>query len=706
MQKNLLHFIKSRLQLPEKSISNTIALIDEGATIPFISRYRKEATGSLDETQVEAIVEAYKIFKDLVSRKEYILATIKEQDKLNPSLQNKINDCWDPKLLEDLYLPYKRKQKTRAGIARAAGLEPLANIIFWSKTNSLERSAKQFLNKKITSIEDAIAGARDIIAENINEHSVSREITRDIFTKTARLTSSVIKGKDKEAEKYKNYFEYDQILRKVPSHRLLAIYRAEAEKLLRVKISIDEDRLHDRLSRYYIKQNDECSKEKGKALKDAIKRLLIPSISTEFKNIAKDKADDEAIEVFVENLRQLLLASPLGTKNVLALDPGFRSGCKVAVLDENGTFITSKTIFPHPPQNQENAAKETLQSLVKKYKTEAIAVGNGTAGRETIQWLKTWVSEGTEIHLVNEAGASIYSASEVAREEFPKLDLTVRGAISIGRRLMDPLAELVKIEPKNIGVGQYQHDVKQNKLKQKLDQVVINCVNKVGVNVNTSSKHLLQYVSGLGPKLADNIIQYRTENDGISSRADLKKVARMGSKAFEQCAGFLRIPESSNLLDNTGVHPESYKVVKEMAKDLNVKVEELINSKETLQKIDLHKFVSSSIGLPTLQDIVKELQKPGVDPRGKAAVFHYTEGIKTMEDLNIGTMVKGIINNITKFGAFVDIGIKENGLIHISQITNEFISDPSEKLKLGQKVEARVIDIDRARKRISLTLKS
>ena len=652
------------------------------------------------------IRDRYKIYKELVSRKEYILLTIKEQEKLSSSLQKKIEDCWDSKLLEDLYLPYKRKQKTRAGVARAAGLEPLANIIFWSKTDNLKRSAKQFLNKKITSIEDAIAGARDIIAENINEHGVSREITRDIFSKTARLTSSLIKGKDKEAEKYKIYFSYDQLLRKVPSHRLLAIYRAETEKLLRVKITIDDERLLERLRRYYIKQNDECSNEKLLALKDAIKRLLIPSISTEFKNLAKDKADDEAIEVFVENLRQLLLTSPLGRKNILALDPGFRSGCKVAILDANGTFKTSKTIFPHPPQNQLIAAKESLLPLIKKYKTEAIAVGNGTAGRETMQWLKTWLSEDIEIHLVNEAGASIYSASEIARSEFPNLDLTVRGAISIGRRLMDPLAELVKIEPKNIGVGQYQHDVKQNKLKLKLDQVVVNCVNKVGVNVNTSSKHLLQYVSGLGPKLAENIIQFRNENNGISSRADLKKVARMGSKAFEQCAGFLRVPNSKNLLDNTGVHPESYKVVKEIAKDMKISVDELIHSKDQLKKIDLHKFISASIGLPTLQDIVRELQKPGIDPRGEATVFHYSEGIKSIEDLTIGMKVNGIVNNITKFGAFVDIGIKENGLIHISQITNEFISDPNEKLKLGQKVEARVIDIEKTRKRISLTLKS
>ena len=705
MQKELIHFIKSSLSLPEKSIFNTVKLIDEGATIPFISRYRKEVTGSLDEMQVQAIVEHHKLFKDLIARKEFILSSIEEQDKLTSSLKNKIEACWDNKLLEDLYLPFKRKKQTRAGIARAAGLEPLANIIFWSKTNNLERSARQFLNKKIGSTEEAIAGARDIIAENINEHSVSREITRDVFSKTARLTAKLIKGKDKEAEKYKNYFEFDQAMHKVPSHRLLAIYRAETEKLLRVKITIDEERLLSRLSRYYIKEKDECSVEKTKALKDAVKRLLIPSISTEFKNQAKDNADDEAIEVFVENLRQLLLAPPLGTKNILAIDPGFRSGCKVAILDDNGTYISNKTIFPHPPQNQEIAAKESLLPLLKKYKIQAVAVGNGTAGRETIQWLKTWINEEVEVHLVNESGASIYSASEVARAEFPKLDLTVRGAISIGRRLMDPLAELVKIEAKNIGVGQYQHDVKQSKLKNRLDQVVINCVNRVGVNVNTASKHLLQYVSGLGPKLADNIIHYRNENDGIDSRMELKKVARMGSKAYEQCAGFLRVSQGKNVLDNTGVHPESYKLVNQMAKGLGVKPNELISSKELLEQINVSDYVSENIGLPTLNDIIKELKKPGIDPRGEASIFHYSEGIHTIEDLSIGIKVKGIINNLTKFGAFVDIGIKENGLIHISQITNEYISDPSEKLKLGQQVEARVMDIDRARKRISLTLK-
>ncbi len=705
MQKHLLDFIKSHLSLSEKSILNTIKLLDDGATVPFITRYRKEATGSLDETEVQAIMEKNKSFKDLLSRKEFVLQTIEEQGKLNTSLKQKIDDCWNPKLLEDLYLPYKRKKQTKAGVARAAGLEPLANIIFWSKTNNLERSAKQFLNKKISSVEEAIAGARDIIAEDISEHSVSREITREVFSRSSRLTSSLIRGKDKEAENYKNYFEFDQALHKVPSHRLLAIYRAESEKLLRVKIAIDEERLVNRLSRYFVKQNDECSREKEKALKDSVKRLLIPSISTEFKSQAKDKADDEAIEVFVENLRQLLLASPLGSKSIIALDPGFRTGCKVAVLDVNGAYLKSKTIFPHPPKNEKIAARESLLPLMKKYKTEAIAVGNGTAGRETIQWLKTWCPDHIEVHLVNEAGASIYSASEVARAEFPDLDLTVRGAISIGRRLMDPLAELVKIEAKSIGVGQYQHDVKQHKLKDKLDQVVINCVNKVGVNVNTASMHLLQYVSGLGPKLAENIVQFRKENDGIQSRTELKKVPRMGSKAFEQCAGFLRIPKSKNILDNTGVHPESYKLVKRMATDLKVDTNQLISSKELLTEIDLQKYISDTVGIPTLNDIIKELKKPGLDPRGEAEAFHYTEGIKAIDDLRIGSSIKGIINNITKFGAFVDIGIKENGLIHISQITNEFISDPSEKLKLGQHVEARIIDVDKERKRISLSLK-
>ena len=705
MNKSLLDFIISRTQIAKVSVENTVKLIDEGATIPFIARYRKEATGSLDEIQVEAIVDQYKAYKELITRKEYILATIQEQAQLTGSLKRNIEDCWDPKLLEDLYLPYKRKQKTRAGVARKAGLEPLDKLIFWSKTDNLQRSAKQFLNRTITSTEDAIAGARDIIAEMINEHSVAREITRDVFSRTGRLVAKLIKGKKEEAEKYKNYFDFDQVLKKVPSHRLLAIYRAEDEKFLRVKISIDEERLVERLTRYFIKEKDECAREKEKALHDAVKRMLIPSISTEFKSHAKNKADDEAIEVFSENLRQLLLASPLGEKNILALDPGFRSGCKVAVLSDNGLYLTSRTIYPHPPQNEVASAKSTLETLLKKYQIEAIAVGNGTAGRETMKWLKSWVSASTEIHLVNEAGASIYSASEVAREEFPKLDLTIRGAISIGRRLMDPLAELVKIEAKSIGVGQYQHDVKQNKLKQKLDQVVINCVNMVGVNVNTASKHLLQYVSGLGPTLAQNIINFRKENNGIGSRAELKKVPRMGAKAFEQSAGFLRIPDSDNILDNTGVHPESYKIVKLIAKDAQQDLESLITSKESLEGIDLNRYVTDSTGLPTLQDILTELKKPGVDPRGQATVFHYSEGINTINDLYPGTKVKGIINNLTKFGAFVDLGIKENGLIHISQITNNFIADPSEKLKLGQPIEATVMEVDKERKRISLTLK-
>ena len=705
MEKPILDFVKSRTQLGERPIINTIKLLDEGATIPFISRYRKEMTGSLDEVEVANINNSYDLVKELINRKSYILNTIQEQGKLNSTLKTQIQNTWDPVILEDLYLPYKRKKTTKAAQARAAGLEELAEIIFRSKTRNLRQSAKQFLNETITDIDQALSGARDIIAENISEHNVAREIARDVFTRTAQLSSKLIKSTEKEAEKYRNYFKFTQSLDKIPSHRLLAMYRGEEEKFLRVKIEIDEERLESRLTRYFVKHETECTDEIILALQDSLKRLIIPSISNEFRKEAKAKADDDAIDVFSENLKQLLLAAPLGEKTVLALDPGFRTGCKIAVIDRKGNFKANKTIFPHPPNPKEGDAKQIILKLLKNYDVEAIAIGNGTAGKESLKWLTSFVSVDIPCYLVNESGASIYSASEVARNEFPDLDLTVRGAISIGRRLMDPLAELVKIDAKSIGVGQYQHDVNQPKLKENLDQVVINCVNKVGVNLNTASYHLLSYISGLGSTLAQNIIQYRIENKGILSRQELLKIPRMGAKAFEQSAGFLRVKDGSHPLDNTGVHPESYTLVEKMSQSLGVSLKDLIQNDDFINKIELKNFVSDKIGMPTLKDIIAELKKPGLDPRGAAAVFHFTEGVNSITDLKVGNTVNGLVNNLTKFGAFVDIGIKESGLIHISQITNKFIKDPSEVLSLGQEIEAMIIDLDIQRKRVSLSLK-
>jgi len=701
----LLNFIKSHTQLGESSIVNTVKLLDEGATIPFISRYRKEMTGSLDEVKVANIETAYNTAKELVNRKKYILTTIEEQGQLNSSLKEKIESTWGPLILEDLYLPYKRKKTTKAAQARAAGLEELAEIIFRSKTRNLRQSARQFLNKTITDTDLAISGARDIIAENISEHKVAREITREVFTKTAALSSKLINSKKQEADKFKNYFDFSQSLDRIPSHRLLAMYRGEEEKMLRVKINIDEERLESRLTRYFVKHESECSHEVIKALQDSLKRLILPAISNEFRKEAKAKADLAAIDVFSENLKQLLLAPPLGEKSILALDPGFRTGCKIAVLDSKGNFKNNKTIFPHPPNQKDEEAKQIINTLIKSHNVKAIAIGNGTAGKESLKWLSSFVTSDIACYMVNESGASIYSASEVARNEFPELDLTVRGSISIGRRLMDHLAELVKIDAKSIGVGQYQHDVNQTQLKGKLDQVVANCVNKVGVNLNTASFQLLSYVSGLGPTLAQNIIEYRTKNKGISSRQELLKVPRMGAKAFEQSVGFLRIKDGIHPMDNTGVHPESYKLVESMGKSIGVPIKELIQNEELINQIQLKNFVSSTIGMPTLQDIISELKKPGLDPRDAAAVFHFTESVNTIADLRIGNKVNGLVNNLTQFGAFVDIGIKESGLIHISQITNKFIKDPNEVLSLGQEVEVMIIDLDIPRKRISLSLK-
>ncbi len=697
--------VTKRVSLAPKSVQNTLELLQDGATIPFIARYRKEATGSLDEVQIAAISTAQQQVLELVSRKEYILSTIKEQGQLTDNLQRKINECWDPTLLEDIYLPYKRKKQTKAEAARKAGLEPLANTIFRSKTMDLNRTALTFVKGEIEDTEQAIAGARDIIAEWISEHQVARKITREIFQRSAVIHSKLIKSKQSEAEKYKNYWDFSQPLKRIPSHRLLAMLRGETEKLLRIKLVIDDEWLTSRLNSYFSTTDNECSAEVQVAIQDALKRLIIPSISNEFRKTAKDKADDEAIGVFSENLRQLILSPPLGEKAILAIDPGFRTGCKIVALNDQSDLNSYKTIYPHPPQNKLDESRSIIANFIDRWNIKDIAIGNGTAGKETLEWLNSWVPESVNRYLVNEQGASIYSASELAREEFPDLDLTIRGAISIGRRLMDPLAELVKIDPKSIGVGQYQHDVNQVKLKSKLDQVVINAVNKVGINANTASKHVLNYISGLGPALAQNIVDFRTEHHGIHSKASLMKVPRMGAKSFEQAAGFLRIKNGENPLDNTGVHPEAYHIVSKIARSLHVEISDLLENKLLLDQLNPTDFITDKIGLPTILDIIQELNKPGIDPRGDAKPMKFTKGLEKISDLKIGMEVIGIINNMTKFGAFVDIGIKENGLIHISQITNKYISDPSEILSLGQEVTTRVIDIDIDRKRISLSMK-
>ncbi|MDX1939207.1 MAG: Tex family protein [Saprospiraceae bacterium] len=707
MTDTITQLISNALAIGKRQVAATVELLEEGATIPFISRYRKEATGSLDETQVAAIDAEMKRLDTLIKRKETVLKSIAEQEKLTPELESKINNCWDATELEDLYLPYKPKRKTRATKAKELGLEPLAAIIMEQRERDIELRAEQFITDEVPDVEAALSGARDIIAEWVNEDANARNTVRRIFDRGASIGSKVFLTKQEEAAKYRDYFDYNEPLKHVPSHRLLAILRAEEEGFLRVSIDIEEEQALERLERQFVKGNNSCADQVALAVKDAYKRLMSPSLEIEFRNKAKEKADAEAIQVFAENLRQLLLAAPLGPKRTLALDPGFRTGCKVACLDEQGNLLNYTTIYPHPPQSRVLESAEIIQDLVAKYKIQAIAIGNGTASRETDQFIRQSVDKnvGLDIFVVSEAGASIYSASDVAREEFPDLDLTVRGAISIGRRLMDPLAELVKIDPKSIGVGQYQHDVDQTKLKESLDQVVISAVNQVGVNLNTASKHLLQYVSGIGPKMAENIILYRKENGTFQSRKDLMQVKGLGAKAFEQSAGFLRIPNAANPLDNSAVHPESYHIVNKMAKDVNESVEALIKNNATRQQIDIKKYVTEKVGLPTLQDILKELAKPGLDPRGEAEIFAFEESVKEITDLKTGMWLPGIVTNLAKFGAFVDIGIKENGLVHISQITNRFIKDPAEVLKLGQKVTVRIVEVDIERKRVQLSMK-
>lgn len=707
-KENIYSVITRQLDLPAKSIKNTIELLEGGATIPFISRYRKEATGSLNEVSIGEIDAAWKSYKELIKRKEFVLETIKEQGKLTPSLENQIENCWDSILLEDIYLPYKKKRKTRATKARDRGLEPLANEIWQQKVTDVYRSAKQFLSKEVKTVDDALAGARDIIAERINENNQARGAVRRIYERTATMISKVVVKKKAEAEKYTDYFKYEEAAKKIPGHRFLAVLRGEKEGFLRVKLGIDKEEVLHKLGRIFIenKTKGSCLKQLQLAIEDAFDRLLSSSIETEFRNLYKEKADEEAISVFVENLKQLLLAPPLGTKRIMGIDPGFRSGCKVVCLDENGSLLNDTVIYPHPPQMQAEKAKNDIQSLLRQYKIESIAIGNGTAGKETYALLKATANScDVELFMVNESGASIYSASEIARKEFPDHDLTVRGAVSIGRRLMDPLSELVKIDPKSIGVGQYQHDVNQAKLKENLTRCVESCVNAVGIDLNTASEHVLTFISGLGPTIASNIVKYREENGSFIKIETLKKVPRMGAKAYEQSAGFLRIRNGKNPLDNTGVHPERYKLVNKMAKDIGVKLESLISEKQKRNELSPSRYITDDVGLPTINDILEELAKPGIDIRGKAKTFEFTSGINSIADVKTGMKVNGVINNVTKFGAFVDIGIKESGLIHISQMADKFISDPLDVVKLNQKVYATVIEVDESRKRISLSLK-
>ena len=701
--------IAAAMKLQEHRVENTLKLLQGGATIPFISRYRKEATGGMDEVQISEINDRYEKLCELAKRKETIISTIEEQGKMTAELRSRIDNCWDSTELEDIYLPFKPKRKTRAEAARQKGLEPLAIILMMQRENNLMAKAAQFVKGEVKDEEDALKGARDIIAEQVNEDERARNQVRNIFTRQAIITAKVVKGKEKEedAAKYRDYFDFSEPLKRCTSHRLLAIRRGEAEGILKVTISPEEDEeCTDRLERQFVRGNGECSSQVAEAVKDAYKRLLKPAIETEFSALSKEKADEEAIRVFAENLRQLLLAPPLGQKRVMGIDPGFRTGCKVVCLDAQGTLLHNEAIYPHPPKSEEALAARKIVKLVEQYKIEAIAIGNGTASRETERFVTSQrYDREVQVFVVSEDGASIYSASKTAREEFPDYDVTVRGAVSIGRRLMDPLAELVKIDAKSIGVGQYQHDVDQSKLKESLDRTVESCVNLVGVNLNTASKHLLTYVSGLGPSLAQNIVDYRTENGPFASRKELLKVPRMGAKAFEQCAGFLRIPGANNPLDNSAVHPESYAIVEKMAKDMKCTVADLIKDKELRAKIDIKKYVTDTVGLPTLNDIMKELDKPGRDPRQQIQVFEFDKDVKTLDDLREGMELPGIVTNITNFGCFVDIGIKENGLVHISQLADKFVSDPTSVVSIHQHVRVRVLGIDHERKRVQLTMK-
>jgi len=702
----IISLISKSLNLSAKNVESTVKLIDEGATIPFISRYRKEATGGLDEVQISKIKDLSEKFLELEKRKEFILKSISEQEKLTPDLEKQISESWDSTEIEDIYLPFKPKRQTRAEKARKKGLEGLAKWLMSQQSGSVSSKASEFINEEVKDEEDALQGARDIIAEWVNEDANTRQIVRNIFSREAVITSKVISGKEEEGEKYADYFDFSAPLARCPSHRILAIRRGESEGFLRVSISVDEDKCLDRLVPRYAKNNTEAADHVEDAVVDAYKRLLKPSIETEFAALSKEKADESAISVFADNLRQLLLAPPLGQQRILGIDPGYRTGCKLVCLDQQGNLLHNETIYPHPPQNEYSKAGNKVVKLVSTYKIDAIAIGNGTASRETERFITNLRYEKeVKVFVVSESGASVYSASKIAREEFPNYDVTVRGAVSIGRRLSDPLAELVKIDPKSIGVGQYQHDVDQNKLKKALDQTVESCVNLVGVNLNTASKHLLTYVSGLGDTLAQNIIDYRSENGPFRSRSELKKVPRLGPKAFEQSAGFLRIPDSTNPLDNSAVHPESYPIVEKMAKDLNTSVKELINNKPLIDSIEIDRYKTDSVGEETLTDILLELEKPGRDPRSKVQLLEFDPNIRTINDLKEGMILPGIVTNITNFGCFVDVGIKENGLVHISEMANHFISNPGEVVSLHQHLNVKVLSVDLERKRIQLSLK-
>ncbi len=711
MNKYTLH-IAHILGLNEKKVDATIALLEEGCTIPFISRYRKEKTGNLDEVAITSINELVISMRELDKRKETIIKTISEQNKLTPELEQKILSCCISTELEDIYLPYKPKRRTRAQIAREQGLEPLASLLLLQREQKPKEAAKRFLKGDVTTIEQAMNGAKDIIAETISENQDARNVVREVFKREAIISSKVIKKMEatEEAQKFSDYFDFSEPLRRCNSHRLLAMRRGEAAGILRVGISIDGEQCNYKVGRIYLQGKNPCSGYLSEAIEDALKRLIIPSIENEFAASSKAQADDEAIKVFAENLRQLLLSAPLGQKRVLALDPGFANGCKMACLDAQGNLLYHEIIFPHPPHKKYIEAVNAVQQMISKYAIQAIAIGNGTASRESKDFitdtLKQCKLENTvQVFIVSEDGASIYSASTTAREEFPHEDVTTRGAVSIGRRLIDPLAELVKIDPKSIGVGQYQHDVDQSKLKKSLDQTVESCVNLIGVNLNTASKHLLTYVSGLGTSLAQNIVNYRAENGAFTSRAQLKKVPRLGNVAYQQCAGFLKVTNAKNPLDNSTVHPESYYIVEQMAKDKGCKVADLIGNKELLKTIALQQYITSEVGLPTLTDIIKELEKPGVDPREQLEEFEFDAHIHTIDDLVVGMELPGIVTNITNFGAFVDLGVHQDGLIHISQLADKFVSDPNSVVHLQQHVRVKIIEVDLCRKRIGLSMK-
>lgn len=701
----LTEIIAKQLGLREKQVESTINLLAQGATIPFISRYRKEATGGLNEVQVAQVKEQNDKLTELIHRRDYILQTIEEQGKLTDDLKKRISECWDATQLEDMYLPFKPKRKTKAEVARKKGLEPLAITLLTQPYKNPEEVAARYVKGEVKDKEEALQGARDIIAERVNEDERTRQSVRRSFEYTGMIRSKVVKAKEAEAGKFRDYFDWSEPLKRCTSHRLLAMRRGEAEGYLRVTIApFDEEDCMSRVERFYVKAGSPAAAQVEMAVSDAYKRLLKPSIETEFAGSSKTKADEEAIHVFAENLKQLLLAAPLGQKRIMGIDPGFRTGCKVVCLDAQGNLLHNETIFPHQPQNQYARAGFKVASLVEQYKIEAIAIGNGTAGRETEELVKSLHLKGIEVFLVSEDGASVYSASKLAREEFPDYDVTVRGAVSIGRRLADPLAELVKIDPKAIGVGQYQHDVDQTELKKSLDLTVESCVNTVGVNLNTASKHLLTYVSGLGPALAQNIVDYRAENGPFASRKALLKVPRLGAKAYEQCAGFLRIPDAKNPLDNTAVHPERYALVEQMAKDAGCDIKTLIADATIRAKIDLNKYCTAEVGLPTLTDIMQELAKPGRDPRGTAKVFSFADNLHSLDDLREGMEVPGVVTNITKFGCFVDMGIKVKGLVHISQMADHYVKDPAEVVHIQQQVIVRVIDIDEERGRVALKL--